>query len=202
MAGHRSHAGRNVLLTILVALVAYGGLLAWSAYNVRGHAVQAKARMQDCVAQIQGEELGAAYASARTAGRELSDARSELMGWQWVLASGAPVLGDDVRCAQQSTDVAHTLVQDAMLPVLGQASDLAGVDVESGGMEALASGFTRLSALMGAVSDARDVVANCKLRVASIPKAHVGELTELVASLSEAIDEADAALNALGALAS
>jgi hypothetical protein len=202
MARHKSHAGRNVLLALLVALVAYGGVLAWSAYTASGHARQAQARMQECVAQVQREDLGAAHASAQAAGRELSAVRTELQGWQWVLASHVPVAGDDVRCAQQSTDVAYALVQDAMLPVLDEASDLASVDVESGGLEALASGYTHLTALAGAVSDARDVVADCKVRVASIPKAHVGELNELVARLSEVIDEADAALGTVGALAS
>ncbi|MBP3883365.1 MAG: hypothetical protein J6D54_00285 [Olsenella sp.] len=201
MATKKSHVGRNVLLVILVVLITYGGILAWSAYNVRGHATQASARMQECVAQIQREDLGSAYASAQTAEHELSVAKSELQGWQWALASHVPVVCDDVRCAQQSTDVADVLVRDALLPVIGQARDLASVDVANEGIGALASGFTRLTALVGAASDARGVVRDGKVRVAAIPKAHINELNELVKNLSEVIDKADSALGAAGAAA-
>lgn len=200
----RRHRGRTVAIVIvcvLLALAAAGGLLGFTLYG-SAQRVMDDARLvvdtgKGMTKKLKSGDSAALAADARTIADAASRMSAEMDGPAWTIASVLPVVGDDVRAARQLVGVLDDVSSGAIVPV---TSDLeaanAGKLVQDGAVNVDA-----LSTLATSVSEATPVIEQACADVEAIGPTHIGQLTELVDTAKSACATVDSGLDTFNEIA-
>lgn len=181
---------RIVLVLLLVLLV----FLGWSAYRMYGAYKDANAAYQTCEKCMENYDYTGALSAVQTIGNDIATIEAEIHGWQWELMRNVPVIGEDVSCVQQMSDIADALANDALLPVLAQAQVLFGDTSQSEFSAIVSERAGQIEELTNRITVSRGVVANCKAKADALPQAHIVQINELANNLRQAVAEVNQTL--------
>ena len=188
MATNRTSPFRIILRLLLILLVVagiYGFMLYQSISKLRDTVASADAAYQECVTQVENGQYQDALVSIRTVANDVGNINDELQGWQWNVASVLPVINQDVDCARKSANVANTLTNNAVMPVIEEAGELLG-DGSSTSLETIPDTLAKLPKLYETVKSARTVVASCKTEADALPTSHFDELNQMTDKVKQA----------------
>jgi hypothetical protein len=187
----------SLVALLFAAVVAYGGLMAYSVHRVNVLFTDAKSSYAKMKADLEAQEYSDELESARLAATFTSEANAQMEGWQWDVAAVLPVIGTDVQAARSLGSISDDLSQGAVIPVLDSWDKLASSGIITNGQVNLLkvpTAIAQVKDLVLALSDASEMVDDCKERVAEVPESHFDTLNESTATLTEAIESADEAL--------
>ena len=169
---------------ILALAVAYAAVLGMSAYRIHGWVSQATTSYE---AFEQSFDAGN-YESARNAidkvAQNVANISKEAHSWYWDLVNKVPYLGEDVTCAQQLSNIADNLANNALLPVLNNA-------------ESALNDLSQVSGVIQALTNARNVVSMCRSDFEQLPASHFARLNDLATQLQNAVVNTDDVFNKL-----
>lgn len=186
----RHHPGRVVLVVVL-ALVAVIGTCGFLLYR-SAQAVQADAKvvsstassMKDNLTSGDGETL---LNNANSFATAASDMHKETSGALWGFAANLPVVGQDVRNAQQLAGIADDMGAKVLVPM---AQSLSGVSMSS----LLSNGKVDVDAiqsLVNALSDVSPTISDCSKRASAIKPGSVSQVNTYVEKAQQLLSTAD-----------
>lgn len=187
----------SLVALLFAAIVAYGGVMAYSVHRVNALFSDAKAAYAQMKTNLEAQEYTDALENARSAATLTEEASAQMEGWQWDVAAVLPVIGTDVQAARSLGNISNDLSQGAVIPVLDSWDSLASSEVIVNGQVNLLkipAAIAQVKNLVQALSSASETVDDCKERMAGVPESHFDTLNESAATLSEAINSADEAL--------
>ena len=196
MARSNTHSSPlRFLLVPLVALVivcgVYALLLHQAIANVRTHADAATSSYNTCMQELDEQQFEAALTSLHTSANEVAETRKALDSWQFIVADKLPVIGDDVRCARQTVDIADRLSNKALIPIVSSAEEIWGNVTTGNPLETIPNAVGKIPALYTTIADARVVVSACKADAQNLPNAHLDDLNVMVENVRRATKQAD-----------
>ncbi len=189
---HRHHPARVVLVVGLV-LVAAIGICGFFLYR-SARTVQADAKVLTSTASSMKQDLASGdgntlLTSANSFASAASDMHKETSGALWGLAANLPVVGQDVKNAQQLASIADDMGSKVLVPM---AQGLSGVSLSS----LLSDGKVDVDAiqsLANALSDVSPTISDCSQRANAIQpgsSSRVNNYVEKAQDLLSAADEA------------
>ncbi len=185
------------LVVIAVPTAAVVGIWGTSLSRIQGNVDKAVQTYQEYEARVEENDIAGAVSKVHTLADYVAEIEEELDGWQWDVAAGMPVLGEDVRCGRGLAQITDELVNEALIPTLTQAEDLvSGVSSSDfTSIDAITSLWAQkseqLKALANDIADARSRVSDCRKRIDELPKSHFAGLNDLVSGVKDAIVEVD-----------
>lgn len=175
------------LLLAVVAVAAWGGLLAWQAYAAYGHLRTAEDQITQLQAQVASGDAQATRATTEELREETAAARDAVHGPHWSVAAALPVVGRNVSAVQKVTEALDDVAS-------GTADDLAEVTGVVDPADLLpVEGRIRLAPIRQAtphVAAIHEVVADADAHLADIDVAGlVGPLRGPVGDLVDTVDQ-------------
>lgn len=185
------------LVVIAVPTAAIVGIWGTSLSRIQENVDKAVQTYQEYEARVEENDIAGAVSKVHTIADYVAEIEEEFNGWQWDVAAGVPVLGEDVRCGKGLAQITDELINEALIPTLTEAEDLVGGVSSSDftSIEAITSLWTekseQLKALANDISKARSSVSDCRKRIDELPKSHFAGLNDLVSGVKNAIVEVD-----------
>ncbi len=197
MAKGKSRPLVIVLGIILVLVVLFAGCLGLSAARISGLVEQANGQYQAYESCANKGDLAGAKTQVFALAETLDTIEAETSAWQWQAASGLPVLGEDVRCAQGLANIADDLANEALVPVLTELDDIFGGFSDGGVLDLNAWGDLfltkgkKIGELFDDIADAREIVRQCRNEADALPTSHFDQVNEAADNVREAMVNLD-----------
>lgn len=202
MAKGKRSPVKVVLLALLLVVAVYGVFVGVSVMRVKGQIDEAVQAYDDYEHYLDKKEIGNAVQSLESLAHNVGEIEREADSFTWRIARNIPYLGEDVSCVQQVAVISDRLANDALLPILKEVEDIAGVLDEEGLdlnsiTNLLLSAPDQVMDIVDALAKARTVVSECDEAADALPESHFEQVNELVEKMRTALDEGNATLDAL-----
>ncbi|MEE0027819.1 MAG: hypothetical protein U0J70_09520 [Atopobiaceae bacterium] len=169
---------------VFALLVVYAAVLGISAYRISGWAKQTLDSYETFESTFESGDYEKARAAIGDVTQSVNQISNEAHAWYWHLATNVPYFGEDVTCAQMLSGIASNLGNNALLPVLN-------------GVESAQNDLSKISEVVEALTEARNVVSSCRKDFEALPPSHFEALNSLASRLQQAVVNADDVLNQL-----
>lgn len=188
------HVGRTILIVVLVliALAGVEGFFLYGSYQkVKAYASDATSSLSTIKDAVKSDDTTALQSAASNVNVDAHGIQNELNSPAWVIASVAPVVGQDVRSARTLGDVLVDLSDNALSPIATNAADLNLTNLLSDG----AINVDALQNMASVVSQAQPVVSRSAQAVDALPtETRIAKVGELVSKARASLDSASSAL--------
>ncbi|KUH59421.1 hypothetical protein AUL39_03660 [Tractidigestivibacter scatoligenes] len=191
--GKKSHHPGRVVLVIVLALVAVVGACGFLLYR-SAQAVEADAKQITSAASSMKENLTSGdgdmlLANANSFASAAADMHQETSGALWGVASTLPVVGQDVKNAQQLASIADDMGSKVLVPM---SQSLSGVSMSS----LLSDGKVDVDAiqsLVDALSNVSPTISDCLQRANDIQSGSIAQVNNYVEKAQDLLSTADEA---------
>ncbi len=183
------HKVRNVILIVLAVLLVLAGVWAFALYrsasSVKASAASALAQAKVIKSSIANGDADGLTSAVSSISSSIHAIDNELSSPLWGAATFVPVLGQDVKSAQQLADAATELADDALVPI---ANDLAGTSLSS----LVTDGTVNVELVTRLCNDCLDAFPSIESSlntINSLPEANIPQLRQIMNKLTKPITD-------------
>lgn len=183
---------------LLAAIIVYAAIMLASLSEVRSEGEQIQSGLQQMHVAIDNVSIEDVEICANSIALHTEALNADLSGWQWVVASYIPGIGEDVRAAQRVAEVADTLAREVLVP----AVDVAGTYADGIASEGILAVFNESFAndVADAATKAASVIVWANEQLEAIGPTHIEILNDVVAQLRDTVGTAADLIERYGTL--
>lgn len=182
-----------VLAVILVAGGTMGFMLYQSAMQVKDDASAVMAQASTLSDGLKGGNAEELSDSVGVVVEKVNAINEEVHTPLWDFATIIPVVGEDIRSVQTLGSAAHSLVNDALVPVTNSISGMKLSDLFQDG----AVNVGLIQAISGSLSAATPVIQESLAQISSLPEAHIPQLRDVLSRVQEPISQVQGVVDQL-----
>lgn len=193
--GRRARTVGIVIAVILVALLVAGGtmgvMLYQSAMGVRDNASHILSQANVLKEGLENGDEEALTSSMGVIVEKTNEVNAEVHSSLWNVATLIPVVGEDIRSVQTLGSSAHSLVNDALVPIVSNLSGFSLSEIFQDGVV----NVSLIETLSNALSSAMPVIQNAASEISALPEAHIPQLRDVLSRVQEPIGEVQGLLD-------
>ena len=187
--GHRGRIVAIVIAAVVAVVLVVGGtvgfMLYQSAMTVKDDASQIMAQASTLSESLQNGDAEALSASMGTIVEKTNAINSEVHTPLWDVATIIPVVGEDIRSVQTLGSAAHSLVNDALVPVTSSISGIKLSDIFQNG----AINVGLIQTLADSLRSATPVIQEAVSQISALPEAHIPQLRDVLSRVQEPVGQ-------------